>query len=111
MAMETINQASRPILEELRSELQRLYKGKFDRLILYGSHARGDANENSDIDVMAVIEGVESPMKELGKLSKIISRLSLKYDTLISLYPISPDDFERRTSPLLLNIKKEGIPV
>ena len=111
MATKTISQATKPILEELRLELQQIYKGKFKHLILYGSYARGEANEDSDIDVVAVIESIESPVKELGKLSNLISRISLKYDTLISLYPISMDDFERRASPLLLNVKKEGISV
>jgi predicted nucleotidyltransferase len=104
-----MTEAIKPILEELRLELRQLYKGRFKRLILYGSYARGEATENSDIDVVAVIEGIENPVKELGKLSDLISRLSLKYDTLIGLYPISPGDFEERNSPLLLNVKKEGI--
>ncbi len=78
-------------------------------MILYGSYARGEATENSDIDVVAVIEGIEDPMKELGKLADIISQISLKYDTLISLYPISSEDFKKRYSPMLLNVRKEGI--
>jgi predicted nucleotidyltransferase len=109
--MRTTTETTKPILEELRSELKQLYKGRFKRLILYGSYARGEATENSDIDVVAVIEGIENPVKELGKLSDLISRLSLKYDTLLSLYPISTSDFEERNSPLLLNVKKEGISV
>ena len=111
VTIKTMAETTKPILEEFRLELKRLYKEKFKRLILFGSHARGEATDNSDIDVMAVIEGIENPVKELGKLSDLISRVSLKYDTLISLYPISTDDYERRNSPLLLNVKKEGISV
>lgn len=111
MAINPLTQATKPILKELQAELKEAYRERFKRLILYGSHARGEADEDSDIDVVAVIEGVESPVKELGSLSDLISRISLKYDTLISLYPISADDFERRNSPLLLNVKKEGITV
>ena len=107
--MKEVTQETRPILEELQSELRAIYKGRFKDLILYGSHARGEATENSDIDVIAVIEGIENPIRELGKLSGIISQISLKYDTLISLYPLSLEDFESRNSPLLLNVRKEGI--
>lgn len=109
--MKTITQETRPILEELELELRKIYKGRFKNLILYGSHARGKATEDSDIDVVAVIEGIKNPVTELGKLSGIISQISLKYDTLISLYPISTEDFENRNSPLLLNVRKKGVPL
>lgn len=107
--MKTITRNIKIILEELQSELQNFYKTRFNKIILYGSYARGEATEDSDIDVVAVIEGIEDPMKELGKLSDIISQISLKYDTLISLYPISSEDFKNRYSPMLLNVRKEGI--
>ena len=109
--MKATNHETKPIIEELQSELRKLYKGRFRKLILYGSHARGEATEDSDIDVVAVIEGVNNPVLELDKLSEIISRVSLKYDTLISLYPISPEAFEKRDSPLILDVKKEGVPL
>jgi type I restriction enzyme S subunit len=107
--MRAATQATRPILEELQAELQQMYGERFHRLILYGSHAREESTEDSDIDVVAVIEGIDNPIVELGKLSGLISRISLKYDTLISLYPIAREDFEKRNSPLLMNVKKEGI--
>lgn len=107
--MKTIAQEIRPILEELQLELQRTYKNQFKALILYGSYARQEATEDSDIDVIAVIEGIKNPMIELGKLSNVISLISLKYDTLISLYPVRLEDFENRDSPLLMNARKEGV--
>lgn len=107
--MKVIPRGIKPILEELQSELLNIYKKRFKSLILYGSHARGEATGDSDIDVVVVIERVENPIKELGKLSDIISQISLKYDTLISLYPISVEDFQNRNSPLLLNVRREGV--
>lgn len=107
--MKAIAREIKLILEELQSDLLDIYKERFKSLILYGSHARGEVTEDSDIDVVSVIEGIENPVTELGKLSDIISRISLKYDTLISLYPISAADFDNRNSPLLLNVRREGI--
>ncbi|MBI4720543.1 MAG: nucleotidyltransferase domain-containing protein [Chitinivibrionia bacterium] len=107
--MQPISQSIKPILEELQLELRRIYKGRFQRLVLYGSYARGEATEDSDIDVMAVIAGVENPVVEVGALAGVVSRISLKYDTLISIYPISNEDFEERKAPLFQNVRKEGI--
>jgi predicted nucleotidyltransferase len=107
--METTTQAIKPILKELQSELRKIYGQRLQHLILYGSYARGDATEDSDIDVIAVVKGIENPMIELEKLSGVLSRISLKHDTLISLHPISLEDFEQRSSPLLLTAKSEGV--
>lgn len=109
--MKVTTQKTKPILEELHAEFRRMYQERFKQLILYGSHARGEATADSDIDVVAVIEGIVNPVTELGRLSGMISRISLKYDTLISVYPVSTEDFEHRDSPLLLNVRKEGVPL
>lgn len=109
--MKAITREMRPILDELRADLRQIYGERFKSLILYGSHARGEATKDSDIDVVVVIEGIRNPARELGKLSGVVSRISLKYDTLIALYPISPVDFKHRDSPLLLNVRREGVPL
>ncbi len=109
--MKAITRKMRPILDELRTDLRQIYGERFKSLILYGSHARGEATNDSDIDVVVVIEGLRNPARELSKLSGVVSRISLKYDTLISLCPISPVDFEHRDSPLLLNVRREGVPL
>lgn len=41
----------------------------------------------------------------------IITEINLKYDVLISVYPVSEQDYMKNNSPLLINIKKEGITV
>jgi hypothetical protein len=40
----------------------------------------------------------------------VITELNLKYGVLISVYPVSEKDFHQTRSPLLMNIRKEGIP-
>lgn len=51
-----MNPAIRPILEELKAGLTALYGDRLDRVILYGSQARGDARPDSDIDVLVVLK-------------------------------------------------------
>jgi len=40
----------------------------------------------------------------------IITEINLKYDVLISVYPISEKDYSTVNSPLLINVRKEGVP-
>ena len=97
------------ILAELRLQLEALYGPRLARLILYGSQARGDAEAGSDIDVMVVLEGQINPGEEIERTGKIVAGLSLQYDEVICSVFVSAERFEREQSPLLINVRREGI--
>jgi len=101
------------ILPELKKALQEHYGDRLVKLILYGSHARGDATEDSDIDVMVVLRGLEhaEASKELDATIDIVCDINLKHDTLLTLLPIGEGRFTEYYSPLLLNVRKEGVTI
>ncbi len=99
------------VVEEFKKELEKLYGDKLKSVILYGSWARGEATENSDIDILVVLEGDVIPGREIDRMIDIITELNLKHGVLISVYPVSAEDYITINSPLLINIRKEGIPV
>lgn len=97
------------ILSELKRGLRRLYQERLVSVILYGSYARGEAGEDSDIDVVVVLKGNVVPGREVDCMLAMITDLGLKYNTLISIYPVSEDYMQSVKSPLLLNVRAEGI--
>lgn len=97
------------ILHELKQELKRVYKNRLISLILYGSYARGEAGADSDIDVVIVLKGDVIPGREIDYMLDTITDLGLKYNTLISIYPVSEGYMQSVKSPLLLNVRAEGI--
>jgi predicted nucleotidyltransferase len=97
------------ILEEVKDALQKLYKDNLVEIILYGSYARNDFNENSDVDLLVVLNKLNSAGKEIDNIVDAIYDINLKYNTLISVVPISNDDYRSINSPLLLNVRKEGV--
>ncbi len=97
------------ILTELSRRLQALYGLRLIRLILYGSQARGDAKPGSDIDVLVVLEGPVNPFEEIHRTGKSVAELSLAYDEVVSCVFISSEQYEREQSPLLINVRREGI--
>ena len=100
----------REILKEFREEIEKLYRKRLKSIILYGSWARGDATEESDIDVLVVLEGEVIPGKEIDRMIDIITEINLKHGVLISVYPISEKNYSTINSPLLINVRREGMP-
>ncbi len=99
------------VLEEFKKEIKKLYGDRLERIVLYGSYARGDATEDSDIDLLVVLKGKVSPGEEIDRMIDIITDINLKYGILISVYPVSEEVYKKTKSPLLINVRKEGIPL
>jgi len=98
------------ILNEFRSEVEKLYGKRLKSIMLYGSWARGDATEESDIDLLIVLGGKVIPEKEIDRMIDAITEINLKYGVLLSVYPISEGNYFTVNSPLLINVRREGIP-
>ena len=73
--------------------------------------ARGEAAAGSDIDVMVVLQEPVNPGKEVARVSEEASELSLKYDVVISCIFVSADRYAAEQSPLLMNVRREGVAV
>lgn len=99
------------ILSEFRIEVEKLYGRRLKDVILYGSWARGEETEESDMDLLVILEGKVVPGKEIDRMVDIITELNLKYSVLISIYPVSEEDYSTLNSPLLMNVRREGVTV
>jgi predicted nucleotidyltransferase len=97
------------ILREFRDGLEQIYGSRLVRLVLFGSQARDEAEPGSDIDVMVVLQGPVNPHEEIRRLSAFTSGLSLKHDLVISCVYMSDEDFGSEQSPLMLNVRREGV--
>jgi predicted nucleotidyltransferase len=98
-----------PMLHELKLGLKELYGDRLVKLILFGSHARGEANPDSDIDLLAVLKSPVSQFQEILNMSELRVKMLLEQDELVSIIPMSEEDFHTRNVALLRNIRKEGI--
>ena len=101
----------REILKELKEGLIEIYGDRLRRLVLYGSYARKEATEDSDVDVLMILDDFREHWKEIKRTRELIAHLSLKYDTLISLLPARERDFLKKKQSLYLNVKREGIAI
>lgn len=100
------------ILKEFKRQVAGLYGQRLKKVVLYGSYARGHANDgHSDIDLAIVLAGAVDPCEEIDRMADIFTELNLEHNVLIAVYPVSESDFEKVESPLLINVRKEGITV
>ena len=99
----------RKILAELLPELAAIYGPRLKKTVLFGSQARGDADPESDIDVLVVLEGPVNPGEEIERRNGMTADLSLKYDIVISTAYVSADRYDVEQSPFLMNVRREGV--
>lgn len=97
------------ILTPLQEYLQQEYQERLDRVILFGSHARQEATAASDIDVLIVLHDPINASEELNRTSQFIAQLCLEHNLLISRIFMVRSHFETENSPLLRNIRSDGI--
>ena len=98
------------LLTELKSRLVPLYGVHLKQVCLYGSHARGEAQQGSDIDVLIVLDRIERYGAEIDRTSELISDLSLKAGHSISRLFVTENDWQHRDTPFLVNVRREAIP-
>jgi len=83
-----------------------------DRLILFGSQARGDAHENSDWDLLAILNSDKRSWRNnFNQYVYPFSEIGDKYDTCINLIVRNKNDWETRPSLLKYNVEQEGIEI
>jgi predicted nucleotidyltransferase len=102
-----------PILERFREALAELYGPALDRVVLFGSRARGDATEDSDYDVAVFLKETgdretDGLWAEWDRLADLRVRFIDAGGPFIEAIPFRASDYARRT-PLMHEIRKDGL--
>lgn len=100
------------ILDELSREISTSLGNELKQIVLYGSYARNEQSEESDIDIVVFWDGPRDRMLEIReKLSNIKVDLSLEYDVVISILLKEYRQYltYKNVIPFYSNIDREGI--
>ena len=98
------------LMEKMKIGLTELYGQRLKAVVLFGSYARGDYSEDSDIDVMIVLSDYQNYGAEIDLSGELISQLSLDYGISISRIIMKEIQWQESDTPLLRNIRLEGVP-
>jgi uncharacterized protein len=99
-------------LDSYRAELDERYGGLISRVIVFGSKARGDADEDSDLDLLVIIEDGDWRLK--WDIADIAYRLALGTDVVPSMQIYTTGEWQtlaRRRSVFRDAVERDGVPV
>lgn len=99
----------REALDELKRALADLYGPRLRGVYLYGSYARGDFHEDSDVDVLVVLAGPVKPGEEITRINQAAASICLRYDLLISVLPVSSETLETSPQVFFERVRQEAI--
>jgi predicted nucleotidyltransferase len=67
-----------------------------EKIILFGSHARGTAQSDSDLDLLVILRGVKSPRSESNRLRQLLRGLLVPVDIIVA----SPEQIQRHRNTI-----------
>jgi uncharacterized protein len=97
------------VIAELRKGLEELYGRRFRNLLLYGSYARGDQWEGSDVDLLVLLDGPVDTGREILRLEPIAWPLSLDHGIVLSVMPVSYEAYQKGETSFLRIIRKDAM--
>ena len=104
----TLNEITNKVVKAAKESLGE----KLDKVILYGSYARGDYTDESDIDIMVLADISKDEVRNIEKeLWNTGWELGFEYDILVCVYVTDCFTFNKFINdlPYYSNINKEGI--
>ena len=97
-----------PILKRFRAALDVLYGDRIERVVLFGSRARGDAKEDSDYDIALFLNALPDKWAEIGRLAELQVAIMDATGADIHTLPFRAGRWRDR-SPLMHEIRKDGL--
>jgi Uncharacterised protein family (UPF0158) len=99
------------VTHRVAQELRRLYGKRLESVMLVGAWARGDAQPESPIELLAILERITNRWQEKRRIDRIAWRHSIRHDTVVTVLPVTDAELGRSATPMLARAAVEGIRV
>lgn len=107
-----LTRRDRAALRELKTKVEEFLGDQLQRIVLFGSKARGDAEADSDLDIAILVRKLTKKRKD--QMLNLIADIEIKHLVVISALVLSIENFNRlksRELRIALDIESEGIPL
>jgi predicted nucleotidyltransferase len=100
--------SSDPVLSRFRTALAETYGDRLERVVLFGSRARGDFRADSDYDVAVFIRDFDGWLDEVIRLADLGTDILMDTGAVISAKPFRAGAY-KDPLPLMRAIRREGL--
>jgi uncharacterized protein len=100
--------ADNTVLKRFRAALDDVYGARIERVVLYGSRARGDARPDSDYDIAVFLKDLDSFWREAGRMAEIGTEILYDTGAVINAMPFKAGAYLERW-PLMHELRREGV--
>jgi predicted nucleotidyltransferase len=97
-----------PVMRRFRAALDKAYGDRIERVVLFGSRARGDARPDSDYDVAIFLKDMNSFWTESGVIAGIETEILMDEGVVINALPLAEGSYRERTG-FMGEVRREGI--
>lgn len=97
-----------PVLSRFRAALDEVYGERIERVVLFGSRARGDARPGSDYDIAVFLKGIDGFGREAGRIAEIETDILCDTGFVINALPLQAGSCRERTG-LLRELRRDGL--
>jgi predicted nucleotidyltransferase len=97
-----------PVLQRYKLALNEIYGDKIDRVVLFGSRARGDAHDDSDYDVAVFLKSLSDQWQERRRLADLRVRFLDDTGVFFDAKPYPMTAYLDQT-PLMHEIRHDGL--
>jgi uncharacterized protein len=99
-----------PVMQEFAAMLRQRLGPHLRQILLFGSRARGDAQDSSDYDMLVVVDHRTPELRAI--ILEVESQLMERYEALVATVLRSEAEWQQLQGfPLARNIAREGVPL
>ncbi|WP_374631247.1 nucleotidyltransferase domain-containing protein [Ferrovibrio sp.] len=97
------------LLAEVKVGVQAVFGSRLDKILLYGSRARGDAEPDSDYDIAVSLRGIADPLRDAEALADLATALIYRSGgKVVSFAVFAPEQLDAPGALTVANIRREG---
>jgi hypothetical protein len=99
------------IAHRVAHDLRRLYRERLKAVWLVGAWARGDAQPETEVELLVVLDGVDDRWEEKQRMDKVMWRHSVRNDTVVTERPVSEHELDSAANPALVRALAQGVQI
>jgi predicted nucleotidyltransferase len=102
---------NKKLLDAFKRKLVEHYGKRLKGVVLYGSEARGEADDHSDVDLMVLLDGPVDTGREIREITGLIYPLQMEQGFFrpVEVIPVDVKDYRSVNIGIYRNVKEEGI--